>query len=212
MKCEISRETIGLSDEESTTSFLITQGQDFINLEDYRFIAEAQTPKAHFVNMSSTIINCAVNTKQKKTYAGQINDFLVILQPAFSSQPDVFKAPKATPIIYSVKNSRSIGEIKKAYNLTKPEEIVSFISSNDYLLEILAIAPTEIKNIFGENTELHLELHHDPDEGFEELFIIIRTDQTPQKALALLNKLDNKWFLKNLNSAKGKLNLSINLV
>jgi len=122
-----------------------------------------------------------------------------------------------TSLIYSnlivIDNSTTLGlerkdildELKGAYEFSNVEEIRNFIMQNNYLADILKEAPKNIYRIFGKSIKLILELHSDPEEDFEELFVVIKSPYAPQKARELMNELDRTWFLNIMDKTQGKL-------
>lgn len=89
------------------------------------------------------------------------------------------------------------------------KEIESYLWNNQFLLDILFEAYEQITNIFSKNIEFHLELHRDYEEDFEELFIVIKSSLEPNVMLALMDKLDDEWFLGAMDATKGKLNITV---
>lgn len=86
------------------------------------------------------------------------------------------------------------------------KEVLQFIEGHPYLLPLLHEAPQHIFSIFGKDAELALKLHKDPEEAYDELFVVIRTKRTD--AVELLEKLD-KWFLRVAKDVDNKLNFTV---
>ncbi|GFP27741.1 hypothetical protein HKBW3S43_00562 [Candidatus Hakubella thermalkaliphila] len=61
----------------------------------------------------------------------------------------------------------------------------------------------------GQVVNIHLELHRDPDEDFEELFVVIETNLSPELSLDLLDRFDEEWFLDIADKTEGKLNVTV---
>ncbi len=111
--------------------------------------------------------------------------------------------------------SRRVGEqgfecIKECFDipLHEEDEINKFLEENKYLYPILAEAPDEISSVFGTDTKISLELHRDPEEDWEELFIVIKSPYSTKEAARREKKLTEEWFLGKLQSTKGKLNIT----
>jgi hypothetical protein len=85
--------------------------------------------------------------------------------------------------------------------------IAGFLKSRKYLHPILKEAKPRIISVFGENVKICLELHHDPEEGWDELFIVIKSASSPEEAIRLENKLAEEWFLDRMKATRGKLNI-----
>lgn len=89
---------------------------------------------------------------------------------------------------------KQIESLKNIYIFQNPEEIIQFLLSNKDLIEILLEAHKYIFKIFRE-VPIYLELHHDPEEYFECLFIIIKTNLPIEVALDRLDKFDEEYWL-----------------
>ena len=98
-----------------------------------------------------------------------------------------------------------INLIEQHYTLKNPEEVRIFLSSNSDIIPYLMEAPFEIYRIFGQ-VPIYLELHHDPEEEWDELFIVIKTDYAAEKAVELEDRLFKEWFSEILDKVKGRLN------
>ena len=86
-------------------------------------------------------------------------------------------------------------------------EIINFIIEYN-LWGFLLEAPWEIRRVFGDDIVLELELHHDPEEGWDELFIVIKSAYSPEEAIKLENRLAEGWFLDRMKETRGKLNIT----
>lgn len=93
------------------------------------------------------------------------------------------------------------------YRIEKEAGVVSFIRKYPFLLSLLEDAPHQIYRIFGKDVTLCLELHHDPEEGWDELFIVIKTTYSAKEAIKLENQLMKEWFLDRMKATQGKLNI-----
>ncbi|MCD6238373.1 MAG: hypothetical protein J7K51_03440 [Thermotogae bacterium] len=121
-----------------------------------------------------------------------------------------------TPKIYNdIKEENSvyrfyqniIDYIENIYIFKNSEEIKMFLMSNDDLIQILLDAQEHIYRVFGQ-VPIYLELHHDPEEEWDELFIVIKTQYSPEKAVDLENQLFEEWFASILDKASGRLNFT----
>lgn len=121
--------------------------------------------------------------------------------------------PELEEIYTEIKQETSLSSIlmnlEKFYILENTEEIVEFIGTHTFLVNILFEVPRRIKNIFGESIEMHLELHKDPEEDFEGLFIIVKTNLPPKASLDLLDKFDEKWWLNVDNNIRNLLEVMV---
>jgi hypothetical protein len=103
----------------------------------------------------------------------------------------------------------SFGKLEDIYEIPtiRRGEIEGFLEKHKYLFPILVEAKEKILPIFGENVRLCLELHRDPEEGWDELFIIIKSEYSTEEAIRLENRLAEEWFLDRMKDTKGKLNI-----
>ncbi len=94
------------------------------------------------------------------------------------------------------------------YEIEKEVGVISFLRKYPFLLSILEETPCQIYRIFGEDILLRLELHHDPEEGWDELFIVIKSAHSAEEANRLENRLAEEWFLDRIRDTRGKLNIT----
>ncbi|MEW6376635.1 MAG: ADP-ribosylglycohydrolase family protein [Thermodesulfobacteriota bacterium] len=100
-------------------------------------------------------------------------------------------------------------EVKGIYDISEHQKkkIEGFLERYKYLYPILKEAKEHIISIFGEDVKISLELHHDPQENWDELFVIIRSTFTSEEAVRLENRLAEEWFLTRMKETKGRLNI-----
>lgn len=123
------------------------------------------------------------------------------------SIPDLYRKEDIAETSITLQPQRLISELEKLYIFDNPEEIKNFLSTNDYLIEILFEAPEHIYGTFGQ-VPVHLELHHDPEEDWDELFIVIKSTYSAEEAIRLENRLAEEWFLNRIKDTRGKLNIT----
>lgn len=101
--------------------------------------------------------------------------------------------------------------LEELYIFNNENQIKTFLKKNTSLIDTLLFAENEIRKIFGENiTSLELELHEDPEESFEKLFLVIKTiNVSPEGILTLLEKLDNQWYLNLDYEIRKNFNITI---
>jgi hypothetical protein len=107
-----------------------------------------------------------------------------------------------------LKNEDILDDLKRAYEFSNIEEIRNFIMQNNYLVNILNEAPENIYRIFGRGIKLILELQSDPEEEWDELFIVIKSPYTAEKAVALERELFDEWFVHIIDKVSNKLNFT----
>jgi len=93
--------------------------------------------------------------------------------------------------------------LDKYYLVTN--DVNDFLASNDDLVDILLDAKKHISSIFG-NVPVYLEVHSDPEIDWDELFIVIKTNYDPLKAVNLENKLFEEYFVNVLDKVNERLN------
>jgi len=101
-------------------------------------------------------------------------------------------------------------EIEKLYKFNEDEwhskqDILKFIKDNN-LTDILIDAPINIREVFGDDIKLVLELEDDPEENWTELWIIIKSNYTPEEAIELELKLLHTWWKSIKDKVRDKLN------
>jgi len=111
---------------------------------------------------------------------------------------------KNPPVVEDV-GTEIINSLFDKYNINNPEEIKEFLLSNRDLIEILISGYEHIRRIFGD-VPLYLELHSDPEENWDELFIVIKSYYPAEKAIELENKLFEEWFADVIDKVGTRLN------
>lgn len=101
-----------------------------------------------------------------------------------------------------------IHQLEKEYPFVNKEEIENYLIQHSSLLPVLQEAKEQILSVFGENIKISLELHHDPEEGWDELFLVIRSPYSAEEALQLEKRLAEEWFLDRMESIQGRLNIT----
>jgi hypothetical protein len=105
-----------------------------------------------------------------------------------------------------MKTTKQATNIKSLYLLRNKKVIAKFLSQNRDLVKYLLEAPTKIYEIFGDNVKLELELHTDPEENWDELFIIVVTPASPKETIEMERQLFKEWFGKIIDKVSGRLN------
>lgn len=116
------------------------------------------------------------------------------------------------PQIFAQKEAEYITNIYQFYKFRGSEEaIINFIRENELMGALLEVV-REIRKVFGKEAILELELHRDPEEGWDELFIIIKSSHNAKELIGLEEKLFREWFVHVMNSFYGKLNFTTELL
>lgn len=89
------------------------------------------------------------------------------------------------------------------------DSIRQFLYQHSFLSRMLIDGVQRIRSVFGSQAQLFLELERDPEENFEEVFVVIQTNKNLKDALDLLERLHWDWFLEILPETKNLLNLTV---
>jgi hypothetical protein len=95
--------------------------------------------------------------------------------------------------------------LEKRYIFENTQEIISFLLLNKDLLNVLLEAPYYIERVFG-RVPLYLELHSDPEENWDELFIVIKTTLPAEEAVKREVQLFDLWFSNVIQKVGNRLN------
>lgn len=141
-----------------------------------------------------------VNWEQVPELTKDLSDSYELLDKLSRLWKDVDELP------LTLNYEEKIANLKAQFIITKPDQIRNFLLGNNYLLDILAEAPSIIWKVFG-RVPIYLEIDRDPEEGWEEMFITIRSPFPAQKAIKLESQLRKEWFLSRIEDTRGKLNI-----
>ena len=132
--------------------------------------------------------------------------YSILYEPFFAPIPVEEVAKGISREISVIRRSEELINVLEAFYLFRnQEEVKVFLLANNYLIEILFEAHWQIKRVFGVAVTTYLELHHDPEEEFEELFIVAKSTYSPEEARKLMDQLDEEWFLDVMNKTQGKM-------
>jgi len=88
-----------------------------------------------------------------------------------------------------------------------------FLCAYPQLVEVLLDAHVYLQKYFGTEPKVTLKVVGDPEvEGMDELFAYILTSLPVDEALARLNRLDEEWFLDQLDRVDGRFNFNLEFV
>lgn len=91
------------------------------------------------------------------------------------------------------KLNMDIQELTELFDLKDVITIKRFLSTNEGLIYPLFKAKILIENTFSPNLNPVLEVFGDPEETYEGIFIIIKTNLPPEQSVDLLESLQEKW-------------------
>jgi len=114
-------------------------------------------------------------------------------------------------IAKSIDIASSIDEIISMYEISENEDVEKirdFIEKHEHLIPILSEAKEHIISVFGDCVRIFLELYYDIEEGWEQLFVVIKSPYDPKKAVELKIKLLRGWFINKTIDTKGNLGIS----
>jgi len=90
----------------------------------------------------------------------------------------------------------SFASLYQLYKIDQTGSVASFLRDHPYFTEILFETHRHIKRVFGQHlVEVCLESDRDPEEDFDGLSVIVRTNLSPESSLDLLEKFDEEWWL-----------------
>jgi hypothetical protein len=124
------------------------------------------------------------------------------------SIPDIYGQEETVETSVTLLPQILIKQLERKYIFENPKEINNFLLKNNVLLEVLFEARDNIYRIFGQ-VPARVELHVDPEENWDELFIVIRSSFSVEEALFLENRFMEEWFLDRMKDTGGKLNLVV---
>lgn len=106
-----------------------------------------------------------------------------------------------------------IEQLAKDYQFKDYAAVRSFLSSHSELLMVLHQGHHKVKDIFGFDTEIALEVFTDPESDTgQKLFALIYTALPVDTALAQLERLDQEWWLEASIQANGFLNFDVEYI
>ncbi len=127
----------------------------------------------------------------------------------FLSFDDLTNNSKTESSVF-LKPGKDIELLERVYTFEHPDKIKRFLWAHQYLIDTCFKAYKEIRRVFGENTlDVSLEFDKDPEEDFEGLSIIVRTNLNPELSLELLEKFDEEWWLDLNNKIRNVMTVMV---
>jgi hypothetical protein len=131
------------------------------------------------------------------------------LSALYQNQPIYGASPQAIP---SASSDVFNPNIDKLYILRDANEVTGFLEENPFLIPLLQEAYIQLKEYFP-NSDFVLEVVTDPEiMGQKDLVASIVVEQDVEDASQALDRLDEKWWLKNRKRANGKLCIMLEFV
>lgn len=103
----------------------------------------------------------------------------------------------------------NLEELESLFKLKNKEAIKVFIQTKTFLIDVLKNCYHRIRNYFGNNVEMELELLHDPMDNEEKLVLYILTNMNPKDAIKTLIKFNKEWWIKNSVSVRNYLSIDV---
>ena len=112
--------------------------------------------------------------------------------------------------VLDISESQRLYHLEGIYSLRHAAAVRRFLHACPQLVEVLLEARVYLQKYFGPDPQVTLEVVSDPEvEGVEELFAYILTSLPVDEALARLDKLDEEWFLDQLDRVSGRFNFNL---
>lgn len=109
----------------------------------------------------------------------------------------------------ALERERSIEQLAERYAFTDFIAVAGFLRENPFLLDILLELHERIRDYFGSDVGLMLEVFTDPEaDDFQQLFALIHTGLPLEREATLLESLYDEWWLDTLPATRGKLVVS----
>lgn len=109
-----------------------------------------------------------------------------------------------------ITESRRLHPLEEIYSLRDAAAVRRFLHTYPQLVEVLLEASVYLQKHFGPDPQVTLEVVSDPEvEGVEQLFAYILTSFPVDDALTRLDKLDEEWFLDQLDRVDGRFNFNL---
>jgi hypothetical protein len=104
-------------------------------------------------------------------------------------------------------------QLEEIYSLRDASVVRRFLYAHPQLIEFLLEAHVHLQKHFGPDPQVELAVVSDPEaEGEEQLFAYILTSLPVDEALARLDRLDEEWFLDQLDRVDGRFNFNLEFV
>ena len=113
--------------------------------------------------------------------------------------------------VKTVEAESEINKIIGMYEISENddvEKIRDFIENHNHLIPILKEAKEHITSVFGDCVKIFLELYYDIEEGWEQLFVVIKSPYDSDKALELKLRLIREWLIHTVSEAREYLAIS----
>lgn len=139
--------------------------------------------------------------------SGYFLDSISTILPNQSLTPEQIAKGKTKTTI------EEINVLDSKYRISNFEEVKTFLSKNRFLIPLLEEIPNKIYEYYGNDQEISLELLYEPDFPLSsKLWVTVLTKKSAEDARSIMDKIDNDWWLENIDRANCKLNIGIDYV
>ena len=109
--------------------------------------------------------------------------------------------------------SAQLYQLQEFYDSRGVEDVWHHLKSYPVLIRFLQDSRHYLLEHFGSDTKYILELVRDPERAnFRQLQVYIGTSMPIENALAQLDKLDEEWFLSQLNLVGNLINFNLEII
>ena len=99
-----------------------------------------------------------------------------------------------------------INVLAREYEIRNAPEVALFLRDNNFLLDLLAEIPAQIRKVFGMRQNLRLQFSLDPeDPHYHRLVVGVSTQTEAKKSSSLLKKFDENWWFANERKSRSKI-------
>lgn len=103
----------------------------------------------------------------------------------------------------------NLEELDSLFTLKNKEAIKDFIQHKTFVIDVLKNCYHKIRDYFGNNVEMELELLHDPMDNEEKLVLYILTSMSPKDAIKTLIQFNKEWWIKNSVSVRNYMSIDV---
>jgi hypothetical protein len=128
-------------------------------------------------------------------------------------EEETFPAYLALPQLAKPAQVQATSSLNDLYQIEEPDAVAEFLDRRPFLSDLLMEAYNKIIEVFGKGTPVKLKLFHDPAyPGSSKLFAVISTSLSAEEAIKLEDKLDQTWWIQNLDRARCQFNITVEFV
>jgi hypothetical protein len=99
---------------------------------------------------------------------------------------------------------QKLESLQAVYQVRHVEQVVGFLQRNPSFLPLLEAAVAPVRQAFGQNVQIALQIEDDPDNSEPPLVALIQTSDEPETALDKLHSFDRAWWLSVVSTTLSK--------